>query len=215
MREKLNRCLEKPLFVYGFGLYFLIFKTAQFFPYFEWKLFVSFLCLYIALTYTVLLIAQKLGFGKYIAGWILIVWIAVLFTEKILSSIVYTFKIFFDINSLFLTIIILFIFFFFFTKNKELLFIRRANRLINIFSFFLIFIILITGIINARKENLNVVNKSYGKIPRLQHKNDIIWILLDEYAAPAYMRNQLQFHDSLVDSLRSKNFYVFDFGLIL
>ena len=96
MGEKLNRWLEKPVFIYGFGLFFLVFKTAQFFPYFEWKLFLSFLCLYTAITFTVLLIAQKLGSGKYMAGWLLIIWIALLFTSNITRVFIQDFKIFFN-----------------------------------------------------------------------------------------------------------------------
>ncbi len=210
MGENLNRSLEKPLYVYTFGLFFLIFKTAQFFPYFECKLFLSFLCLYIAITYTTLLIAKSIGLGKYISGWLLIGWVAILFMANIIKLIVYTFKIFYNSNYLFLTVLIVFVLFFFFMKNKKPSFIRKSNTVINIFSFFLLSIILITGIISARKENGHAANKYYAKIPIMQHKNDIIWILLDEYAAPAYMRNQLQFHNNLVDSLRSKNFYVFD-----
>jgi len=210
MGENLNRSLEKPIFVYVFGLFFMIFKTAQFFPYFEWKLFLSFLCLYIAITYTSILITKRIGLGKYIAGWLLISWVTVLFTANIIKLIVYTFKIFFNVDYLFFTAVIACVLFFFFIRNKKILFIHKANKFINIFSFFLLSIIFITGIINARKENQHASNKSYGNIPIMQHKNDIIWILLDEYAAPAYMNNQLQFHNNLVDSLRSKNFYVFD-----
>ncbi|MBB5623298.1 hypothetical protein HDE69_004382 [Pedobacter cryoconitis] len=39
---------------------------------------------------------------------------------------------------------------------------------------------------------------------------DLIWILLDEYASPASLSSQFKFHDTLVDSLQTKGFFVFD-----
>ncbi len=210
MGEKLNRWLEKPVFIYGFGLFFLVFKTAQFFPYFEWKLFLSFLCLYTAITFTVLLIAQKLGSGKYMAGWLLIIWIALLFTSNITRVFIQDFKIFFNITYLLVTVIIVCIFFYLIKKRLNKIFIQRANKLLNIFLFFLMLINLIAGILNANKEKIHAANKSGRCIPIIQHKNDIIWILLDEYGAPESLNDQFQFHDKLVDSLRNKSFYVFD-----
>lgn len=158
----------------------------------------------------ILLVAKKMRLGKFMVGWLLIIWVAVLFTTNILNTIVSTFKIFFDVNYLFIAVVVLFAIFYFFIKNKATLFTRRANKFINIFFLFLIFVNLVAGIMNARKEYFHTTNKFSNNIPIIQQKNDIIWILLDEYAAPAYMNNQLQFHNKLVDSLRTKSFYVCD-----
>ncbi len=84
------------------------------------------------------------------------------------------------------------------------------NKL-KIFFLTLSFILFVNGLFIAAtmkeyftKSN-NVVLQTSNKI-----KNDIIWILLDEYASNNYLTNQLHYHNSIKDSLRAKHFFIID-----
>jgi hypothetical protein len=69
---------------------------------------------------------------------------------------------------------------------------------------------LISGIQTAYKERKEGFIKNESTLPIIRHKEDLIWILLDEYASPTVLERQFSFKISLSDSLRMKGFYVFD-----
>eukprot|EP01133_Synstelium_polycarpum_P004756 gene4756-5543_t len=72
--------------------------------------------------------------------------------------------------------------------------------------------VLFSGVISAIKEQKTYTHLHNKKVPstEIKGKKDLIWILLDEYASPNSLKSQFNFGDPLIDSLKSKNFFVFN-----
>lgn len=210
MAKKLNYWLEKPIYLYLFGFFFLVYRTAQYFPSFKWYVFALLFCIYYAINYSILFLAHKTKLKIYIHGILLIFWMSTLFygmISQIFSELFYYRLIYFP-----LLLITAWTVFFFIRKKQSVSFTCLANRLINFFIITLTALTLISGINIFKKEKIHssLISKSDTPLIQLKSKRDIIWILLDEYAAPASLRNQLKFHDELIDTLQKKGFYVFD-----
>ena len=90
--------------------------------------------------------------------------------------------------------------------------ISLSNKLINFFFIFLTIISILNGIKlnNSEKKQFEYFKNIKETLPELRVKKDIIWILLDEYAAPSSLRSQFYFKDWLVDSLEKRKFFIFD-----
>jgi len=212
MGEKLNRLLEKPLFVYLFGFFFLIYRSSTFFASFQFHIFLIFLGIYSGITCLAILIAKKIGLSKYIIGWIIFAWCTLLFKDFIFEIAVNPFSINLRVSQLIYILFFLCILFFFIKRNQSILFTKKINQILNIFLSFLIVLTCLSGFKTNKLEKLHqsyIDDKSRPSI-NMTTNRDIIWILLDEYAAPACLKSQFHFHDWLVDSLQNKGFFVFD-----
>jgi len=212
MGEKINRWLEKPLFVYLLGLFFLVYRTSPYFASFQLHIFLLFFAIYSSITYMVILSTKKFGFSKYIIGWIMFAWCTVLFKDLIFEIAEILFSINIRVNQLAYILIFLCILFYFIRRRQSILFTKKANQILNIFLIFFIVTIFLSTFKSNEQEKLHqayIDNKDRPQI-KINSSRDIIWILLDEYAAPACLTSQFHFHDGLVDSLQKKGFYVFD-----
>lgn len=213
MGKSLNSWLSKPVFIYTFGLFFLIYKTVEFFPSFQFTVFILSFLVYFIINYLVILLLKRTGLIKYGSGWLIIVWIAVLFSDPVISFFSkFISPAYFAPHYLPLLLVL---------PGLLLIWLRRKisernillfNRLFNVFIFILIGFAVISGINIRQYENAHDKKAQARVLPGLGTNNvkDIIWILMDEYAAPANLKSQFNYHDDLVDSLKARNFFVFD-----
>ena len=81
IREKINDFFERPIYVYTFGLFFLINRTSQYFPSFELSIFILCLLFYTVLSYLLLNILKKTFFAKIKSLIVLCLWICLLFID--------------------------------------------------------------------------------------------------------------------------------------
>ena len=212
MGEKLNHWLEKPLFVYLFGMFFLVFKTSQYFSSFELGIFLLFLGIYAVITFLFIAISKKMGISKYIIGWLIIAWCTLLFKDAIFEIVANLFAINLRVSQLIYIQLVLCILFLFVRRSQSIIFTKKANKIINIFLFFLILLTFISGLKKDKQEKIHqeyIDAKTQPHI-KITANHDIVWLLLDEYAAPTSLSSQFHFHDWLVDSLTNKGFFVFD-----
>ena len=200
MGEKLNHWLEKPLFVYLFGMFFLVFKSSQYFPSFQLNIFILFLILYSAVTYCIIFILARLGLAKYAYILTIIGWILLLYTDEIRYN-------HFILLFLFITTLITSIL----RKSSTDFICQLFNKLTNIFVLLLTFFVLVSGLyIYIKERNHQKREPSSFQITTIKPKRDIIWILLDEYSSQSYLSNQFHFHNYLIDSLTKRKFFIFD-----
>ncbi|WP_170123278.1 sulfatase-like hydrolase/transferase [Pedobacter nutrimenti] len=213
MGEKIKKWLGRPIYIYLFGLFFLIYKTSLCFIFFDPLVFVFFLFGYCSINYIIILILKRLNLYKYGVLWILLLWICVLFTypivltlENFINPVLIRFR-------YFLSIIVLLTFLIYQIKKRISPKKTRAiNYVLNTFTLILTGSVLFSGLNSAIKEQKNYTNLQNKKAPSIEVKNkkDLIWILLDEYASPNSLKSQFNFHNPLTDSLSSKNFYIFN-----
>ena len=211
MEKKIN-WLEKPLFVYLFGLFFLIYRTAFYFSSFDFFVFTGLLLLYCLLTFLLYLLLKTIRLAKYAAILIIVFWFLNLFLLFFFELIITQTGLFqirirhFLLISSFIIISIIY------TRHKiDNAMLKKVNRAFNIFILILLVVVLVSGEINFQYEKHHEKSiATEAKKFNIHYKHDIVWILMDEYAAPACLRSQFHFQDDLVDSLRNKGFYVFD-----
>lgn len=213
MGEAIKIWLKKPIFIYSFGLLFLIYKSASYFPSFEPLVFLGLFAGYCLINYLMIGLQKKMGLYQYGFGWLMIIWILSLFT----SSTVFFFQLivnqeFIRLRYLFGIVVLLSFLAGPLRRKISDLYISRLNQLINVFIFVFIGLILINGVTTMRYEQKHAASLAARKLPSLKIKGnkDIIWLLLDEYASPLGLRTQFNFKDPLIDSLKTKDFYVFD-----
>ncbi|MBB6498056.1 sulfatase-like hydrolase/transferase [Pedobacter cryoconitis] len=88
--------------------------------------------------------------------------------------------------------------------------IYTLNKGINVFIFIFMGMTIISGVQTYRYEDKRSKSVNSKTLPFFNYRNNIVWILLDEYASPASLQSQFNFHTSLVDSLNSKGFFVYN-----
>jgi len=200
------------MYVYLFGLFFLIYKTSSYFPSFSLLIFLLFIFSYSTITFCIIHVSKKIKTQQYIYGWIIIFWYPLLFKESFdnaISSILG-----FAIRIRYSPIIILAgcVCYFYVKKIIPKLLIPLINKTVNLFFVFMIIVNLIIGFDNFIKEtnHSTLKAKKDGQPIKIEHKKDIIWILMDEYGAPSYLKNEFRFYNPLLDSLKKRRFFTFD-----
>ena len=212
MGKIIDEWLNKPLFIYNFGLFFLIYKSALYFPSFEPLTFICFFAIYSLINYCVIRTQKKTGLNKYGLGWLILTWIVLLFIGQIVDFLSkFIDEPFIHFRYLFSFNIVLCLIMCLISKRIGTQKVRKLNPVFNVFSFILIGMTILSGIrLGYReKKHLNVLYSRFLPSFEIKNNNDLIWILLDEYAAPASLRTQFKFHNSLVDSLTRKGFFCF------
>ncbi|OOQ59561.1 hypothetical protein BC343_05175 [Mucilaginibacter pedocola] len=201
------------MFVYLFGLFFLLFKTSQFFPSFQPAVFLLLLLAYSAINFIVISVLRRIPSYKYGLSWLLVLWVAVLFTYPILGYLAGWLPASF-IHAKYLLIAAVavgLLLGYFYTRipaGKIMMLNRGANVFILILTGMVVFSGLKTAGIEAKHKQA-IEAKSNIKVSR-NNKSDIIWIMMDEYASPSSLKNELGFTNPLVDSLKKLDFFVFD-----
>ncbi|MET4140758.1 sulfatase-like hydrolase/transferase [Pedobacter sp. UYP1] len=205
--------LSRAVFVYSFGLFFLIYKSTLYFASFEPLTFICFFAVYCLINYVILFVQEKLGLYEYGTLWLIFSWIIVLFIDRV-SDLLSKFidPSFFHLKYVIILIIIPCLILGLISKKTGSRKLKKLNPILNVFVFILIGLTLLSGIRLDQQEKKHTVALTNRKLPAFEIKNnkDLIWILLDEYADPASLKTQFKFHSYLVDSLETKGFFVFD-----
>lgn len=207
--------LKKPIYVYSFGLFFLIYKSAQYIYSFQPLVFLGFLGGYCLTNFIVTKILgyKNASFGKYCGVLLVVFWMFFLFAEPIVSGLGKVLNPSFTRPRYILPcmIIVFSLMYPIWKKNDDK---RKSifNQVFNVFILILCVIVILSGIQTFRYENKHKDFLNSRTLSPLEIKNnkDIIWLLMDEYAGPSSLKSQFKFHDPLVDSLNSKGFFVFD-----
>jgi hypothetical protein len=205
--------LSKPLYIYIFGLFFLIYKSAQYFASFDPSLFICFFGGYCLINYSVIWMQKKVGLYKYGSYWLIFTWILLLFLNQITIYLnEYLDKSFVRFRYFFLFTILLCVVIYLIGNKISKKNTQALNAIINVFLLILIGSNVVLGLELIYKENAHTVALNRKKHTSLKIKNnkDLIWILLDEYTDPASLRSQFKTRNSLVDSLKIRGFFVFD-----
>ncbi|AMP97134.1 hypothetical protein AY601_0163 [Pedobacter cryoconitis] len=205
--------LSKAVFIYSFGLFFLLYRSTLYFPSFEPLTFICFFAAYGLINYTILFIQKKLGLYEYGSLWLIFSWIILLFIDRFLDLLSkFIDPSFFHLAYVIMLIIILCLIIGLISKKTGSRKLRKLYPVMNVFIFILIGLTLLSGIKLDQQEKKHATALTNRKLPSVEIKNnkDLIWILLDEYADPASLKTQFKFHSYLVDSLETKGFFVFD-----
>lgn len=213
MGKTIKDWLSRPLYIYSFGLFFLVYKSAQYFESFDPLLFVAFFGGYCLINYCLIWVLKKIEIYKYGIAWFIPAWILILFPELI----IYTVSQFADssfvrVRYLIICLILLCLFINLIRIKLSDQKASKLNPVLNIFLFMFMAMTILNGIQVKIYENAHSLYLQNRKQPSISIKNnkDIIWILLDEYASPASLESQFHFHDPLADSLKQKGFFVYD-----
>jgi hypothetical protein len=212
MAKEIAHFLQKQTYLYTIGIAFLINRTARFLPSFKAWQFLLLLTVFCAINFTFIFCAKKIKWVELsnVVFSLFYIWL-VLFWGEMFSQ--FFDKTFFQLQFRFLFCLLFgLLVVFFFVKEKWNFEWVSINKIINVFIIIFCFISITSGIINyiSYKNNLRIyANKFIPAIKNLDNRY-IVWILLDEHASPSVLRNNLNTHDFLADSLSSKGFYVFD-----
>jgi len=214
MAKALRQWIDKPLYVYLLGLFFLIDRTTQFFFSFNAGLFLVLYGSYCLITFLLLFLLRRTILRKGANLFILLLWILVLFFSEINNWLSQTFHLYnYKIRYLFGIYVLIFLAVFFIQRKLSYAIVNSFNKVINSFLLICSLVSLINGITIYRKERAHqlFLQKSGKELNAGNNsKHDIIWILMDEYGAPACLKSELQFNDLLVDSLKQRGFWVSD-----
>ncbi len=211
MGEKIKYWLEKPLFIYVFGFAFLIYRTSIYLPSFQLSTFLFFGITYCAINYLLLFVCKKIfRTVSYFEGLLLAIWVYI----SIGSQILFNYKSLAPVERILLVVAIIGVWTICSILQSRYLHLRitRINKFINVFIIILSSSSIIKGAMDlskAHKHDALIMNHMVPSIPNPKDK-DIVWILMDEYASPAYLRNDLHFKNDLIDSLKKNQFFVFD-----
>ncbi|MBS1627931.1 MAG: sulfatase-like hydrolase/transferase [Bacteroidetes bacterium] len=209
MQKKIKNILAKPIYVYLLGVFFIVYRTMQFPKAFDILIFSAVLVGYLIVVFLLLFLFKKV---KHIHYWVFCLMLFSLFAQEIAT-------LFFSIIKLirldrFRYVIILY------PLTCLLLFIIKIKFFkgikfeigLNIFLIIVIVTNIINGFIVERKEwqHLSINQSKNIQLVKSEKPDDIIWILLDEYASTSYLSNQLHFHNSFPEVLKNKGFYTVD-----
>lgn len=213
MGKTIKEWLEKPLYVYLIGLFYLVYRTSQYFPSFDLGTFSLFITAYVIITFLLLFGLKKIGLARYSTFQVFLFWVIVFFFIDIKNGV---FRIcHLEIRIRYVIIIDFLLLAFLFLKKKQKLYEPSLflNKIINSFLLFITLITLCNGFLvymSEKKHQAFLDNKKFVLNDSLNIKKDIIWILMDEYGAPQCLQSQFNFHDDFKDSLKTRGFFVYD-----
>ena len=214
-RKKISELLRKPLFVYLFGLYFLIYKTSQYFPAFELFTFTLFFLIYCLITNFFIKVLEKIKMATFADILVFLFWIVFCMPNELLdiANKSYAIPQGYRYHAAFLYILAILIIIFFFRRKFSPRLMLAANLLFNTLILVNICTTLFFGYqvhVNENKHALLLDQRQRNsQLPILDNNRDIIWILLDEYASTPQMK-QIGYANPFGDSLRNAGFFVFD-----
>jgi hypothetical protein len=210
MGTKTNHILSRPIYLYLYGLSFLVFKASAYFASVEWLTLLSCLFLYCAISYFFVFLLKKITKPVYAGIPVLIVWISIMHVVGIsqvfgysYSSIPLRFYVCFYCS----VFILLFIACWVFLKISSVYAIL-FNQIANVFLSITTIVFLANGYQRAEKEKVDEQLHFHSHLPEtpIKKHQDILWILMDEYASSASLKQQFSFHNPL-DSFLEKNHF--------
>ena len=212
MGEKINQFLAKPVYVYLYGLAFIIFKISAYPASFSLLPTLNCLFLYCIEAYTLILVCKKImnpAFAGLAAVIINISFLHVVGIAQLLGfSYAYIPIRFYGCFYAFVILLIFSLSFIFrkFSSSK----ITLIHPFINVFLLISIFIFVTNGFrrfeTTRSEETLHMHNQ--GNFQTNSYQKDIIWILMDEYGSSESLKKQFAFQNPLDTLLENKHFNI-------
>ena len=208
MEKKIIQALNKPIYPYLFGIFFVVYRTSLYFPFFNVFIFLSLLIAHFIICFSISKIS-KIVFGYENCNLSLLLTLILLYNSTFLINEISTIFPFLWIRNRYYLVIIVIVYFVLSSIESRKLKDRNILKgAIILNSFLIISCIISIGAVffnEYRKPNQNNKNK-YTTIAK---KTGIVWILMDEYPNSICLLNQFDYKNSLDSFLISRKFYVF------
>ena len=209
MQEKIRRLINKPLYVYLLGVFFVVYRTMQFPKAFNILIFSAVVAGYFIVVFILLFLFRKV---KHIHYWVFCSMAFFLFAQDIFT--LFSSSLRFGMIVRYRHVIPLYIILclLLFLVKKKWLKRVRFNIGFNIFLIIITIINIINGLVIEKKEweYLRINENKNIEFSKSEKPDDIIWILLDAYASTPYLQRQLYFHNFFSEDLQTKRFFVID-----
>ena len=212
MAAKTDHILRKPLYLYLYGCSFLVFKASAYFASFEWLPFVNCLIVYFSVTYFLFELFKKITKPAYAGIPVMIIWISVLHVVGIAqlfdypySSIPFRFYLFF-----YCFVILLLIAACWWFLKMSARYAQIFNQVVNVFLIIATIIFFTNGYQRSRQEKVEEQLHYHAQLsePHLKKYQDVVWILMDEYASSKSLAQQFSFQNTLDSFLENRHFLV-------
>ena len=212
MDEKIDHFISKPLYPYLYGYVFVIYKTSQYFPSFSLSGAINFLLLLSAACYLMDILLKHFYHNPYRGFCIVIFFASLLHVVTVAQFFGYPFSYiptgFYIFFYLFIIIFISLVL----VVSRRFRFSRMAmvNKVVNTFLIIASGVFLVNGLVfSARqKKILSSQGTKTGSFYTTKCKNDIVWILMDEYGSSASLQEDFSFHNPIDSTLSGMGFYV-------
>jgi hypothetical protein len=210
MKEKINKVLQRPLYLYLIGIIHLLYKLSLGIYLFDVLTVVCYLLVFILVTFLLQLLVKKVFRFSYSAPLIAAFWILVFFHKSIATAVqelfgagvVIRFK-YIWLSAAVAGVLFSWVNFRLRKYNASL------NRFFNVASSILVLII-VWNILVLYWQTEQRINKTFvsGKqqVAAVKHPKSIVWILMDEYTSSADLANTFGFTNPLDTFLQHKNF---------
>lgn len=210
MGEAVNRSIQKPLYVYLYGLVFLIYKNAVYFPSFDIATAFCSLVLYFLITYLMVIFFQKVIGPAYAGIPVMITWLSILHVVSLAKGFGFSYSYipvrFYGI--LYTAVALIIIGLCYGSRRIASLPMGAFHKTVNVFLLISCIVFLGAGIKRSyeyRIENRTHQQKEKNTLPPAT--KDIVWILMDEYASSGSLQQQFGSQNEL-DSFLSKAGFV-------
>lgn len=211
MGEKINHVLSRPVYVYLYGIAFLVFKTAAYFPSFDLLTAVNYLFLFFIVTYSISFLLEKQFLVAAAPVIMLTLWISVFHVVGVAQLAGYSYAYiplsfygyFYAAVAAFVILIALY------ARKLSFLLNVKVTKVINVFLLMVSLVFLLNGVLKY-SENRTESKKHFHSIniPEAAASSDIVWILMDEYASSESLAQQFGFKNPLDSILRKENFII-------
>ena len=209
MAKEIRKLLQKPLYPYLFGVFFILYKSSSYFLSFDVKIFLALLVFHFISCYLLTFILSKICKIEKSGFAVLLLFIGLYFSDKIIYNLEnWLYSLWIPNKYYLLGLFIFFCLILFLENRKKIkLFIAGLSSLLNVFLIVSCLVTIISGIIAAKKMKKP---ESYTYQNALQKRPDIVWILMDEYASSSIWKQYFSFQNPLDSFLEKRQFVLLD-----
>lgn len=211
MGEKINQLLGRPVYIYLYGMAFLVFKTSAYLPSFDLLTAFNYLFLYCIVTYGINFLLGKLFLTPCAPVIIILLWVSVLHVVGVAQLVGYAYAyIPFSFYAWFYTLIIILTILLAVKKRTVSAFVNtKITRVFNVFLLMATLVFLLNGLLKFN-QNLTESKKHFHENNNtgITASNDIVWILMDEYGSSESLKLQFGFENPLDSVLGKEKFTI-------
>ncbi|GAC1535037.1 MAG: hypothetical protein NVS3B15_15740 [Sediminibacterium sp.] len=212
MLKRIRQAAERPLYPYLYGLVIIIYKSVQYTPSFSFVTALAVFLLYCLLTWLLLQLFRASGNPAYPGIPVVLCWAALWHVAGMAQLLGYHYAyIPFRFYVWFYLLVILLAWAGNWLLSRCSL--QRSLSFNKVFNGFLLIcstVISVHGIFAHTWEKQNIQEPLHTRYQDTQKQNDIVWILMDEYASSGVLHDQLGFNNPLDSALRLRHFYLLD-----
>ncbi len=209
MAKEIRKLLEKPLYPYLFGVFFILYKSSSYFLSFDVKIFLALLVFHFISCYLLTFILSKICKIEKSGFAVLLLFIGLYFSDKIIYNLENWLYFLWIPNKYYLVGLLVFFCLIIFAENRRKIkgFIKGLSPVFNVFLIFSCLLTVFSGIVAAKKMRKP---DSYAYQYELQKRPDIVWILMDEYTSSSIWKQYFSFQNPLDTFLENRQFVVLD-----